>query len=235
MDTNYEIRIRRIPQRGKPKFYVKTTDEGPKAGSRENDYHYESKPDEEKPQSRQYLKLTPDMRNTRWPQCRSYQRSMQTSGKLRCFISIGVTCEDNKECAFNLTVTQVKNHTNSTDPIELLNADRQPPMTLTKTHYVNSKVAKDETKYFMFPFDAGQQKDVRVLLNKTQIFGTGQNGNCKMMATLQSRIDNPFYAYYKVWKYPTDQDNELESNSGRFDLPEVISPSVDMIDNKCQN
>lgn len=49
MNTDYEIRLRRIPLRGKPKFYLKTTDEGQRVAARENDYHFESKPDAEKP------------------------------------------------------------------------------------------------------------------------------------------------------------------------------------------
>lgn len=45
-----------------------------------------------------------------------------------------------------------------------------------------------------------------VLLNKTNVFGTGQNGDVKMLMNIQGQTSDGSLGYdYKNWIYPTDQ------------------------------
>jgi hypothetical protein len=76
MEANYEIRVKRIPLRGKPKFYVKTIDEGSGWSARENNFHYESRPDPIKNESQQFMLSTPEQRLALWPKCDKIQRSL---------------------------------------------------------------------------------------------------------------------------------------------------------------
>jgi len=72
-------------------------------------------------------------------------------------------------------------------------------------------------KYYFFPIDVLKSSDCLILLNKTQIFGTGKNGDTKMVANIISDTKSDNNHFYKQWKYPTETSYDLISNTGKWD------------------
>ena len=59
-----------------------------------------------------------------------------------------------------------------------------PPGPILEKEYVNGFVTKDHAKYYYFPIDYQTMGESMVLLNKTNVFGTGQNGDVKMLMNI---------------------------------------------------
>jgi hypothetical protein len=60
----------------------------------------------------------------------------------------------------------------------------QPPGPII-TNYTNGQVLAGQIKYYYFPIDVKQlDKETMILLNKTQIYGTGRNGDSKLMMNI---------------------------------------------------
>ena len=83
------------------------------------------------------------MRNKFWPKCPQFQRSMQKDGKIKCFLAIGVTCDNNEDCAFNLTINE--KGIDATKPmffedIQVQKKMNVAPGTILHYDYVNSWV-----------------------------------------------------------------------------------------------
>lgn len=76
MDATYDIRVERIRQRGFPKFFVKTLDEGQGWSGRSDNYQYESVENPEHGERMHNLTLTSQMRFTRWPKCSKLHRTV---------------------------------------------------------------------------------------------------------------------------------------------------------------
>jgi hypothetical protein len=102
MNAVYDIKTTRIPGKGTPVFFVKMLYETYDPPARRINNHYASAPSPTKPISVQNLTLDAKF----WPHCSSYYRSLQGDGSHKCIISIGVTCADDKECAWKLRIEQ---------------------------------------------------------------------------------------------------------------------------------
>ena len=71
-----------------------------------------------------------------------------------------------------------------------------------------------------------------ILLNKTQIYGTGKNGDSKMLMNIQpyatgnvEQVDSEAKnSDYTTWTYPTDDKKGAESMTGKSNWPEIIEP-----------
>ena len=72
-------------------------------------------------------------------------------------------------------------------------------------------------KYYFFPIDVTKSSESMILLNKTQIFGTGKNGDAKMVVNIEANIKSDTNHFYKGWKYPTVDQYDFISNTGKWD------------------
>ena len=88
-------------------------------------------------------------------------------------------------------------------------------------------------KYYFFPIDVTKSSHCLILLNKTQIFGTGKNGDAKMMVNIEPNIQSDTNHFYKGWKYPTVDNYAIISNTGKWDQPEFIQPNSKDLYDKC--
>jgi hypothetical protein len=74
MQATYDITCKRLPGKGSPKFYLKVIDgDGSRASPRKQTRDFESRPNPQKTNSLQNFTLTPEMRESRWPTCRSFK------------------------------------------------------------------------------------------------------------------------------------------------------------------
>ena len=138
------------------------------------------------------------------PTCRSYKTSLQGDGSAKCVLAISVTCRNNEPCGYNLKIN-----------IQGLNIVRQPadaqetftylpPGPILQNAYVNSQVNKGQVKYFYFPVDYQTMGESMILVNKTQIYGTGKNGDVRVMLNVQANTLDNSADKYTEWIYPTN-------------------------------
>lgn len=60
-----------------------------------------------------------------------------------------------------------------------------PPGTILASDYVNGKIeSQNQVKYYYFPIDLQLMGEGMVLLHKKQIFGTGENGDTKLIVNI---------------------------------------------------
>jgi hypothetical protein len=74
-----------------------------------------------------------------------------------------------------------------------------------------------------------------ILLNKTQIYSTGANGDSKLYLNIQANILDPARgSNYKEWTYPTEQLSGAASSTGKNTWPEMIQPCQQQMANACK-
>ena len=57
--------------------------------------------------------------------------------------------------------------------------------------YINGRIGtKNEVKYYYFPIDYKRMRDAMILLHKTQIFGSGENGDSKLLVNIISGVED---------------------------------------------
>jgi len=61
-----------------------------------------------------------------------------------------------------------------------------------------------------------------IMLNKTQIYGTGRNGDSELLMNIQQDYLNKSSSNYSDWIYPSKQLAMTGSMSGRYNWPEII-------------
>lgn len=67
----------------------------------------------------------------------------------------------------------------------------KPPGTILTSDYINGKIGTvDQVKYYYFPIDYEKMGSAMIILNKTQIFGTGDNGDTKLIANIINETEN---------------------------------------------
>ena len=78
-------------------------------------------------------------------------------------------------------------------------------------------------------------KDAAILLNKTQIYGTGANGDTKLLVNIIGGVEDTAAGTdeYPSWDYPTDQLRQAESSSGPG-RAEVVEVCQEKLAAKCQ-
>lgn len=100
----------------------------------------------------------------------------------------------------------------------------KPPTTILPSDYINGRLGtKNEVKYYYFPIDYKRMNEAMILLNKTQIFGTGANGDTKLLVNIISGVEDSTAGtdLYQSWDYPTDTLRQAESSSGAG-KPEIV-------------
>jgi hypothetical protein len=179
MAAVYNIELYRFPNQGKATFYVKMMDGEGSLPPRSNNYHFKS---EKTPNKSGYQNLTLDsnQRVSRWPLCASYYSSLLADGSQKCIIAISVSCETSDQCAWRLKINQ-QNVKIVDQPAKILNLfTLNPPMPILSTQYTNDFVTADNIRYFYFPLDHRSIGKTVIVVNKTQIFGTGRNGDSQV-------------------------------------------------------
>ena len=100
-------------------------------------------------------------------------------------------------------------------------------------------VTKDQIKYYYFPINYPDMGETLILLNKTQIYGSGANGDSKVFMNIQADVSNFESEGYDFtgWTYPTQQGvwNAIggESYTGNNTWPEVIEPCHSEMERIC--
>lgn len=70
--------------------------------------------------------------------------------------------------------------------------DPKPPALIMSTDFLNGRISTvDEVKYYFFPIEYPMMEEALILLTKPQIFGTGENGDVKVVANILPNVDDP--------------------------------------------
>jgi len=92
-----------------------------------------------------------------------------------------------------------------------------------------------QIKYYFFPVDYETMGESMILLNKTQIFSTGANGDSKLSLNIQADILDTVSGYkYTEWTYPSDQLSDAVSSTGKNTMPEIIEPCQEQMAKRCR-
>lgn len=83
-----------------------------------------------------------------------------------------------------------------------------------RNFWTDGVVNKGEVKYYFFPIDLFQQENYMILLNKTQIFYSGPNGNTKLYVNVQTDIYDSKLGLtdYRKWNYPRPLSDFISDN-----------------------
>jgi hypothetical protein len=76
-----------------------------------------------------------------------------------------------------------------------------------------------------------------ILLNKTQIFSSGENGDSRMLINLQNNTsdDEGTGFNYTQWIYPNDNRAGAITATGNNSWPEIIEPCEEIMIDFCDN
>ena len=76
-----------------------------------------------------------------------------------------------------------------------------------------------------------------ILINKTQIFGSGENGDSRMLINLQNNTNSndPDYSSYENWIYPTDKRAGAITATKNNTWPELVEPCEEIMIDMCDN
>jgi hypothetical protein len=72
-----------------------------------------------------------------------------------------------------------------------------------------------------------------IVLNKTQIFGTGDNGDTKLIANIIRDTESQTGGQYDTWDYPTEESRAEETRQGAG-KPEVLEVCEEALKAKCE-
>lgn len=210
---------------------------GANLAGRENGYHFKSEDNPLKPLYVQNLTIDNDMRRSRWSKCGSLLHSLQEDGRQLCFIAISVRCGTKEDCAYNLKIEQIGVNSSivqSSRPTETFTP--VPPGPILSKEYVNGHVGYNTTKYYQFPVSSADYGNSLIILNKTQIYGSGENGDTRMLVNLQNDTSKDSVgANYSKWIYPTDKRAGAITATKNNTWPEIIEPCADIMKQLCKN
>jgi hypothetical protein len=117
-------------------------------------------------------------------------------------------------------------------PIE--NFKPTPPGPILTDEYVNGFTFYDVTKYYFFPVAPEDYGNTLILLNKTQIFGYGNNGDSRLNVNIQGNISFDINtANYTNWVYPTDRNAGAKTGTKNNTWPEIIEPYAGAMQRLC--
>lgn len=109
-------------------------------------------------------------------------------------MAISVRCLGIKQCAYQLKIDREdvdlskKAYSNRPDGQAFV---PKPPNTIVASDYISGRIGtKNEVKYYYFPIDYERMKDAAILLNKTQIYGTGANGDTKVLVNIIGGVED---------------------------------------------
>ena len=170
-----------------------------------------------------------------------------SNGEINCFLAISVLCEpdssrETNDCAYHLTINQRGyNYTERISKAVHPLVDRlmgyPPPNAILEEAYINGNVSYNKVKYHYFPISKKDYGNSLILLNKTQIFGRGENGDSRMLINLQSNTsDNADEGLnYTDWTYPNDNRAGAISYTLNNTWPEIIEPCEDVMKRLCND
>jgi hypothetical protein len=217
---------------GSPVFYVSVVDSLTAWPARAENAHFSSGPHPERPTSVQNLTLEHQSRLGSQALCGSLTTSLQGDGTQRCLLAIGVTCGDGGQCAYRVKIEQV-----GLDSSVIHRADDRTvvptaPGPILADGYTDGSVAYGDVKYYYFPVDWQAMGETMVLLNKTQIFSTGENGDSKMLMNIEKNVGDPDHGW-RTWGYPVNSRYGIESETEHNSWPEIIEPCEDQMEQSC--
>ena len=110
-----------------------------------------------------------------------------------------------------------------------------PPGPIIQGEYTNGKVFMGQIKHYFFPINYETMGESMILLNKTQIFSTGANGDSKLSLNIEADILGPVSgSNYTQWTYPHDQRSMAVSSTGKNTMPEIIEPCSEQMAKVCK-
>jgi len=154
-------------------------------------------------------------------------------------VAISVRCLGIKQCAYQLKIDRddinwdAKQYSNRAEGQAFT---PYPPGTILASDYINGRVsAKNEVKYYYFPVDYKRMRDAAILLHKTQIFGSGENGDSKLLVNIISGVEDSTTGsdQYQSWDYPSDLFRQAESSSGPGKA-EIVEVCQEKLAEKCE-
>ena len=111
----------------------------------------------------------------------------------------------------------------------------KPPGMIMSKDFLNAKIdTKDEIKYYFFPIEYPLMQEAMILLTKPQIFGTGENGDVKVVANILADVDDVTRGGYESWSYPLLEEHGVRSSAGSG-KPEVIDVCKEKLAEKCKD
>lgn len=74
------------------------------------------------------------------------------------------------------------------------------------------------------------------MLNKTQIYGQGPNGDSMLIVNFQANVSEQRndQTNFTKWAYPTVNTTKAYSRVGSVDWPDLIDPSICSIESSCK-
>lgn len=153
-------------------------------------------------------------------------------------MAISVRCLGIKQCAYELSI-QMEDVDASRKQYSYAGTEflAKPPGTILAEDYTNGYVSEGfEVKYYYFPIDPKTMHEGAIIVNKTQIYGTGDNGDVRVLVNIIANVDDASLgeAKYQNWVYPTDESRGVVSSSGA-DKPEVIEVCREKLEEKCKD
>lgn len=221
MRATYTITVKRIPGLGTPQFYVGLVDRGylnnigeldDGVAPREDRFAFAGEPTPGKNASRSNLTLTGFDRSAKSPRCATVRHSAQGTDQQACAVAISIKCKGEQQCAYQLKIDKddidlsVKQFANRQDGSSFT---PHPPSSILAEDYISSRVdTKSQVKYYYFPIDHEFMHEGMILLNKTQIYGTGRNGDTKLIVNIikDTEDDGSGNELYQNWNYPTESN-----------------------------
>jgi len=169
--------------------------------------------------------------------CVGVKSSLQENGDIDCFLAISVTCEDQKDCAYNLRIEQQGFEYVEQSSKAVENFTASPPQPILENEYVNGNVSYDKMRYYYLPVAREDYGNSLILLNKTQIFSRGENGDSRMLINLQNNTsDEEGTGFnYTQWIYPNDNRAGAVTATLNNTWPEIIEPCEEIMTDFCAN
>jgi len=108
-------------------------------------------------------------------------------------------------------------------------------MPILSTKYTDDFTTENNIRYFYFPIDQQTLGDTLILLNKTQIFGSGRNGDSVIYMNVQQNIFNSFERRYNYtnWDYPSESSYFTKSATFKYSAPEMIDICPEYLRERC--
>ena len=217
---------------GSPVFYVRVIDSASGWPARADNALYYSEAHPERPTSVQNLTLDASSRLGAQALCGSHTTSLLGDGTQACLLAIGVTCGDGGQCAYRLKIEQEGLNSSVVTGVEDRDPTPAPPGPVLADGYTDGHVGHGEVKYYYFPVDWQNMGETMVLLNKTQIYATGENGDSKMLMNIESGVDESDHGW-TTWDYPTNKGYGIQSATEHHTWPEIIEPCEQELEDQC--
>lgn len=112
-----------------------------------------------------------------------------------------------------------------------------PPGGIIQQDYTNGRITTQrQVKYYFFPVDIETMHEATILLNKTQMAGTGENGDSYLMVNIQGDVLEPQRGFnYTNWQFPSSNNAGRSSATGNASRAEIIEVCHQSLKDACAN